>query len=162
VIVPYVSGGSTAALAGKCFGKDFMRCPSAGPAYTYTYGVNYGPVFGWNGQGIPPSSKLDKVPFNVYLVADAHFSDANWALIYSPAYRYWKFDQDLDNDGIKDTGSRSQCKFNGASFDTHGDGSNYLFPDGHVKWLNKKAWLSNKDGLWGYDGWTYRYGNEGK
>jgi prepilin-type N-terminal cleavage/methylation domain-containing protein/prepilin-type processing-associated H-X9-DG protein len=134
-ITPYVTNP-----VGYYFGWEYMRCPS-GPANSYTYGVNYGYVFGYN-----TGPNLDKIPSTVFLAADA----STYPLIYWPGF--WVLSVDKDGDGIKDTSSGatgSGHDYNGSGFWVHSNGANYLFGDGHVKWLHKTAWLSNKDGVWG-------------
>jgi len=144
------------------FGWDVCRCPSQkyksplGP-YDFTYGVNYPTVFA----AFDPtakvvnycyrgSSKLYKVPANVFLVADAKSADPynginSYGSIYSP--HNWVFDRDYDNDGISD-GNISVSKYN--NFSTrHHDTANVIFGDLSIRSVKGRDYLINKDGIWG-------------
>lgn len=142
LVAPYVTGPG-----GAQFGSTFMRCPSVSKTVTLTYGINYPYVMAYdNWLG---GASLDKIPTNVYVSAD--YLGAYWAdtAILHPSG--WIFNTDADGDGIKDSNTAQLStygRYNGFN-PVHNGGGNFLFGDGHVKWVTLKAFIANKDGIWG-------------
>ncbi|MBU0477152.1 prepilin-type N-terminal cleavage/methylation domain-containing protein [bacterium] len=135
-ISPYL-GKTTSEYAGK----DYIRCPTS-TGTDASYGANYyvvfgqGPVSAQNG-----SRRLYKVPANVFLLGDAVT-----CAIHNPTQ--YPLNSDRDGDGINDTNSFMADIYNRLSI-RHNEGANFLYADGHVKWISLYDWIKNKDGMWG-------------
>jgi prepilin-type N-terminal cleavage/methylation domain-containing protein/prepilin-type processing-associated H-X9-DG protein len=160
--------GSGNGSGGQTLGVDFMRCPSAPDENYATYGINYPFVMGIGPYddpmypGWPGSAMLDKVPAEVYIVADTFYKDwgrgqyAIYGTIPHPGTGLWQFDHDWDGDGLLDSSYEEvHCEgpYNGWGPVHHG-GANCLFADGHAKWVSKQAFVTNRDGLWGSNVWS--------
>jgi prepilin-type N-terminal cleavage/methylation domain-containing protein/prepilin-type processing-associated H-X9-DG protein len=164
LIAPYTGEGNTGLI-----GATFMRCPSV-PAETYdpaisavagdseymgywTMGINYAIPFRYVGDSPPKvSAVMDKLPSTMFLIGECTGLRSNDSLIYSPSQ--WPFQQDTDGDGIPDTCSYgvyegvAWFQYNGVAM-RHNNGANFVFPDGHAKWVSKLGWLSDQDQIWG-------------
>ena len=153
-VVPYVSGSTYDGVWGSAiFGYNFMRCPSI-PQSSYvavSYGVNY--PFVISGSDLIGGAMLDKVPSNVYVAADYAGTAYNYnGSIVNPEVSTYEFNTDTDGDGIKDSSSKYIQYFGGnynGFYPVHSKGGNFLFGDGHVKWVNLLGFIANKDGMWG-------------
>ena len=82
-----------------------------------------------------------------------------WGRIFNP--RGWVFDTDWDGDGLLDSNSELNFTWYGPynCMDwRHNKGANFLFSDGHVKWVSIRDYLANKDEIWGDPNywWSYR------
>lgn len=145
-------------------GSDFMRCPTSGAhintgdmATWYSYGVNYPYVFGYNAVGnVRPSAVLDKVPANVFLAGDA----TNFNVYHPLEWGLFSRGVDTDGDGIKDSSPDGAYPFQNymdGLNPRHSDGVNFVFGDGHAKWVKKQAILKApttdpnwwNDSIWG-------------
>jgi prepilin-type N-terminal cleavage/methylation domain-containing protein/prepilin-type processing-associated H-X9-DG protein len=155
LIAPYVSGNGSGGVKGT-FGTTFMRCSSADKSIFYTYGINYPYIMAysdWIG-----GSKLDKIPTNVYVAADylGKYNKPNSvepydSAILNPGNPSWIFNTDDDKDGVIDSNANQLStygRYNGFN-PVHSGGAVCLFGDGHVKWVTLKAFIANKDGIWG-------------
>jgi prepilin-type N-terminal cleavage/methylation domain-containing protein/prepilin-type processing-associated H-X9-DG protein len=138
LIKPYA-----AARRGAHVGIDYLVCPSRRTrAGIYAYAVNYPFIIGYPGfYGQKGSARLDKIPRNVWVVADG------WIVCYHPGW--WAFDADRDHDGLLDTMGATGIIYNGWGGNIHAGGSNCLFSDTHVRWISLRDWVTNKNKIWG-------------
>jgi prepilin-type N-terminal cleavage/methylation domain-containing protein/prepilin-type processing-associated H-X9-DG protein len=139
----YIHSGLTIATAGYTDKRlAVFMCPSdricdrIPGTRTKSYAINAYFLRGYN-QGDPTlnyhcghSQASCSNPSSYFLVGELH--DGNWMGTASGAGIY--------------SGSNPPGQFGPGTptFDAHGDGSNFLFVDGHVKWLNN--WLGKSSG----------------
>ncbi len=148
-------------------GKAFLKCPTFKPGnkyYTGTENFSYGANFwyatsqelaGFFYSGPPTVStnfivKLDRLPKDTYLIADAYaeFITSPLYMLYNP-YEF-SFNQDLDGDGINESNTSYTswgypmlglcCRHNGFA--------NFLFVDGSVKALRSRDWATQTNMSW--------------
>ena len=165
-IGPYLEKSGNGLSSG--FGADTLRCPvitppfrSADKVYSHTYGANYPGVLSilgyWGQNG---GSRLERVPINVFIIADMGEGvqdnwgsyDYNWrAGIHNPT-SMWILDTDYDSDGALDSNlfqiTNGVGPYN-AFAPVHRSSGNFLFKDGRVQSFSRRDWAINKDGLWG-------------
>ncbi|HOJ31590.1 MAG TPA: DUF1559 domain-containing protein [bacterium] len=160
ILVPFNTGTSTtpssvywydiiASYIGKSgiIGQTFLKCPTYkygdkyyGAMVYYSYGVNYcnnaapNTRFCYSGNY---TLKLDRLPKNLWLVADATNRYTNTPL------QFPTIDTDIDGDGVKDSYSASLPTWAhyGLCF-RHGGFANFLFADGSVKPLKSRDWVT--------------------
>ena len=60
----------------------------------------------------------------------------------------WAGNDDVDGDGLPDTGTSTALDYNSAAPNRHNNGANYLFKDGHVEYVTMKDWENNVDSIW--------------
>jgi prepilin-type N-terminal cleavage/methylation domain-containing protein/prepilin-type processing-associated H-X9-DG protein len=159
ILMPYADGTGNYVISGtfldpyitkakKPLSEEFLRCPSNPRTKNqFSYGVNYPCVFGYaqpNTYGQHGGPILDKVPMNVFMVADA----IDFYIVQPQIGGAWTYDS--DGDGLNDSTSSTAKPYN-RWYPAHNGGGNCLFPDWHVKWVSIPDFLGNKDGLWGTD-----------
>ncbi len=90
------------------------------------------------------------MPLHTFFVMDQRGSQEMY-IVFNPHPLYgWVFDADVDGDGLLDSASVqvSPGDYNMAAPNRHNNGANYLFKDGHVKWLSMRDWELDADGIW--------------
>jgi prepilin-type N-terminal cleavage/methylation domain-containing protein/prepilin-type processing-associated H-X9-DG protein len=93
-------------------------------------------------QNSPLKSTLVKKPAGIMM-----FMDAITHYIYSPVVPGYKFTDDLDGDGQKDSMSNYGVSYNWARPTVHGGGANLTMLDGHVERVSfKKFWALDANG----------------
>ena len=125
-----------------------IHCPSA--RSDASYGPNYNRVHSWGSDPDSRMTKLYTVAPSTFLVADTQLE---W--IFNPLY--WKFELDIDGDGLNDTNSLYTyliAPYNVAMPIRHSNGANYMFADTSVKWVSMRDWEVGKDRLWGSEPWA--------
>ena len=147
MIQPYVGKGP------QHVGWNYLVCPTRpSKEYgVYTYGVNYPYIMGYPasaGYGQKGSAKLNKVPSEVFVIADAREY-----VVYHP--QWWWFGTDRDGDGVLDTfNDPSMQNYNAFGGGVHRQGANCLFADGRVRYIRTIDWVTNKNGIWGVANYT--------
>lgn len=150
----------TSISQGDGFGNEMMRCPSASDDTVWTYGANYPNVFRY-ATGFAPfptdSANLNRVPSNVFLLADASVKDWGAGFVYNymavllyPGPEGWLFDMDWDGDGRNDTRSSEliyQGPYNGWA-PSHLRSGNFVFADMSGKALSVENFLDDLT-IWG-------------
>ena len=104
-----------------------ISCPSA--VSDASYGCNYNRVHTWGSSPDSRMTKLHTVSPSTFLVADTQLE---W--VFNPLY--WKFELDIDGDGLNDTNSVYTyliAPYNVAMPIRHDNGANYLFADTSAK-----------------------------
>src|SRR5690606_31664715 len=126
----------------------------------WTYGANYPNVFRY-ATGFAPfppgSAKLDRVPPNVFLLADADVRDWGAGFVYNymaillyPGPGGWPFDMDWDGDGRDDTRA-SELNYHGPYngwAPVHLRGGNFVFADMSAKTRSIPEFLDDLS-IWG-------------
>ncbi len=148
IVTPYIKGGSeynyfgysNIALGG------YRPCPSRTNNTSYTYGVNYGSVYGVFGYSEYYNSSRRQIPLidlnpSCFLVGDARIDR-----IGNP--REYPFDKDSDGDGVKDSNSWGGLGIYNGATERHSDGMNFLFADGSVRWVALSDFMGNKNKMW--------------
>lgn len=156
-VTPYLSGKHASPNAGSMYSTRVRRCPGGEIDTSAAYnsldhwkgwiGVNYGGfnnasfpapapfVYGSNGSTPCDPIVIPKVkhPESWMMLLDAQ----SWG-VYTPVNSGWRFDDDMDGDGLLDTMSalgKLGMIYNGANPRVHDNGCNVGLVDGHVEWV---------------------------
>jgi len=143
--------------------RRVITCPSWSPSGKYYnqrgtlvqgehgLAVNYGIVFSYawsDGEPNLEPTRLAEIrdPSTLMLLTEGQGN----IHVYSPVR--WKLNVDWDRDGVLDSHSGvliGEGPYNRGDPFRHNGGSNCAFADGHIRWVDGKSWLTNKDDLWG-------------
>ena len=149
-------GGDTS----QAFGEDYMRCPSQPDDCYRTYGANYPSVFRyyvWESSDVNIHAKLKNVPVNVLMVGDS--TNRDWgmgdtntsAIIFNPG----GWCMNINYDGVGGNDSYGPHVTETGPYQSwgplHYGGGNFVFSDGHAKYVRIIDWENNEDGMWGSD-----------
>jgi len=147
ILLPYIG------VPSGIIGQTILKCPTFKPGVkyygatqNYSYGVNY------CNNGAPDTRfcysgnymlKLDRLPKNLWLVADATNYYTNTPLQFS------NMDTDIDGDGVKDSYSAilPTWAHYGLCFRHNGFG-NFLLVDGSVKAFRSRDWATKTGISW--------------
>jgi prepilin-type processing-associated H-X9-DG protein len=162
VVEPYLSGRHTAKVDNSMFLSKIRQCPGGKYDSSQAFngvnhwncwiGVNYGAydatkapiLYGSNGSTPTQPCKLSNVkhPESWLMMLDTQYS-----VIYTPIMTGWRFDTDMDGDGLLDTCSGTMTIYNGANPKIHNNGCNVALTDGHVEWVSfKDLWKLDSRG----------------